>query len=258
MSARAARSIADLDAGVILASVEIAAPPERVFQALTQSDQVMRWWGSEDSYRTTSWVADVRVGGHWRAEGRGRDGSAFHIEGEYLEVDPPRKLVQTWLAVWDQKIRTTLTYLLEPVAGGTRLLLRHEGFKGRPDSCRNHASGWERVLGWLSNFLPPPASADRFYLLRLIPPRPSFAMDMTAAERAVMQRHVGYWTGQLAGGAAVLFGPVADPKGPWGLCVVRVPDEAALARLQADDPALTIAGSRYEAIAMPRAVCKDA
>jgi uncharacterized protein YndB with AHSA1/START domain len=45
-SQRSARALADVNGGIILAEVEIAAPPERVFRALTQSDEIVRWWGS--------------------------------------------------------------------------------------------------------------------------------------------------------------------------------------------------------------------
>ena len=157
-----ARSIADIESGVILASVDIAAAPERVFRALTQSEEVVRWWGSDDTYRTTRWVADLRVGGQWRAEGSGKDGAPFFVEGKFLEVAPPLKLVQTWQAGWDPGATTTLTYRLEPIETGTRLIVRHEGFAGRPDSCRRHGQGWERVLNWLNNHFPwPPMAAPR-------------------------------------------------------------------------------------------------
>ena len=53
-SQRSARALADVNGGIILAEVEIAAPPERVFRALTQSDEIVRWWGSPDAYRTES------------------------------------------------------------------------------------------------------------------------------------------------------------------------------------------------------------
>jgi uncharacterized protein YndB with AHSA1/START domain len=256
---RMARAIADVEAGLILASVEIAASPERVFQALTDGNDVMRWWGSDDTYRTTSWSADLRAGGRWRAEGKGKGGD-FVVEGEFIEVSPPRKLVQTWKADWDGRATTTLTYRLEPTAIGTLLTLRHEGFVGRPESCLNHGRGWEQVLGWLTGYLPAAANgaAVKTYLCRLISPRPTFPADMTAAERAIMQQHVAYWTNHLNAGSAVVFGPVLDPKGAWGLGVVRVPDEAALRKLQADDPAVQgIPGFRYEDVPMARVIARD-
>ena len=144
-----ARAVADLSAGSVVATVEIAAPPERVFAALTDPGQVVEWWGSDDTYRTEHWSADVRVGGRWLGRGRGRDGQPYSVGGEFLEVDPPRRLVQTWNYDWEGGQSTRLAYTLEPIAGGTRLTVHHTGFGERRDSCRSHGAGWEMVLGWL-------------------------------------------------------------------------------------------------------------
>jgi uncharacterized protein YndB with AHSA1/START domain len=254
---RAARAIADVTQGTILATVDIAAPPERVFRALTTPEELVRWWGSEEAYRTTGWTADLRTGGKWRAEGRGADGNPFWVEGEFLEVDPPHKLVQTWKPQWDGGHATTITYRLEPTAEGTRVTVRHEGFGDRVESCRMHAEGWERVLGWLGDHAESEkASApSKFFFCRLLPPRPTFAMDMTAEERAMMAEHAAYWTRHLHAGNVVVFGPVGDPSGPWGLGVVRVADEAELRAFTAGDPAIrSERGFRYEVLPMLQAV----
>jgi uncharacterized protein YndB with AHSA1/START domain len=252
VSPHAARALADLDAGTILATVEIAAPPARVFRALA-SDEIVTWWGSDDLYRTTAYTARLEVGGRWRADGVGRDGQPFFVEGEFVEIDPPRKLVQTWRPAWQPDLpATTITYLLDAIEGGTRLTLRHAGFGARRESCADHANGWERVLGWLIAFVAPPA--DRFFFVRLLPPRATFMQDMTADEHAAMMRHGAYWRGHLDAGAAIVFGPVADPSGGWGLGVIRAADEAAVRAFEAKDPAHTELGMRYEVLPMVAAV----
>jgi uncharacterized protein YndB with AHSA1/START domain len=252
----AARAIADIGEGAILAIVDVAAPPDRVFRAITTPEEIVRWWGSDEAYRTTGWTQELRVGGPWRAEGRGADDSAFSVEGEFVEIDPPRRLVHTWKAPWDGGHVTTVTYRLDPAAGGTRVTVRHDGFAGRPESCQGHAAGWEQVLGWLDRDLAPaPSSAPRFFFCRLIAPRPTFAADMTPEEAALMREHGAYWRGHLERGAAIVFGPVADPKGPWGLGVVRVADEAELRAFEAGDPVIRAErGFRYEALPMLQAV----
>ena len=146
----AARAIADVTAGSILASVDIMVPPERVFAALSDGNEIARWWGAPDLYTTDRWTTDFRVGGKWRADGTGADGKPFFVEGEFLEIDPPWRIVQTWEPGWDQGLRTVIRYQLSAIDGGTRLVLRHEGFGERRDSCEGHANGWVRVLGWLS------------------------------------------------------------------------------------------------------------
>lgn len=146
---RAARSVADMHEGVVHALVEIAAPPERVFRAIA-SEEIARWWGSDEMYRVTKWTGDLRVGGAWKSEGKGSDGRPFSVAGEFLEIDPPRKLVHTWRYDWDEtKSTTTVTYRLDPIEGGTRVTVKHTGFGPQSPACLSHGDGWTRVLTWL-------------------------------------------------------------------------------------------------------------
>jgi len=264
-SKRAARAVADLSKGVVLAMVEIDVPPERVFRALTTPDELVRWWGSPDTYQLTESTMDLRVGGKWRTLGRGATGP-FSVGGEFLEIDPPRKLVQTWIADWDGGHTTTIHYQLDPIATGTRVTVRHEGFGDRVESCDGHSRGWERVLTWLDDFVAPaeapgaasPASAaaaPRYFCCRLLAPRPTFAFDMTPDERNAMLAHGAYWREMLAKGNAIVFGPVNDPKGPWGLGVIRAASEAEVRDFRDHDPAiLANIGMSYEIMPMLTAV----
>lgn len=143
-----ARAVADLTGGIILAAVEIAATPERVFQAIG-SEEIASWWGSGDTYRVTRWSGDVRPGGWWRSEGVSADGQTFAVGGEILEVVPPSILVQTWRYEHRPTDVTTVRFHVEPIPGGSRVTVRHEGFTDRSD-CDGHSRGWERVLGWLT------------------------------------------------------------------------------------------------------------
>ena len=253
-SLRAARSIADLDAGVILATVEIAAPPERVFRAIS-TDEIVKWWGADDLYRTTAHTADLRVGGRWRSDGIGRDGKPFFVEGEFVEIDPPHKLVQTWKPAWDPGVATTITYRLEPLSDGrgTRLTLRHEGFGDRRESCAGHAAGWERVIAWLTGFVAP--RTDRFFCVRLLAPRPTFMQDMTADERAVMGAHAAYWRGHrdAAPRSCSARSPIRKAAGGWVSCAP--PTRPPSATFRDHDPAiLANIGLSYEIMPMLTAV----
>ncbi len=153
---RPARAVTDGD--TILATADVAMPPERVFRALT-TDEVERWWGSADTYRMTEWRADLRVGGRWRVAVRRADGNTFPAIGEFLEIDAPRRIVQTRKYEWEHPLlggrETTVTYRLDPIATGTRVTVRHEGFAGRSAAADEHAEGWERVLGWLDAYMRP-------------------------------------------------------------------------------------------------------
>jgi uncharacterized protein YndB with AHSA1/START domain/uncharacterized protein YciI len=256
---KSARSVADVTTGSILAVVEIAVPPERVFRALTDSQEVVLWWGSRETYQVTQWEGDLRPGGQWRSTGVSADGQPFSVSGEFLEVDPPRRLVQTWKADWDEGATTTVRYQLEAIPGGTRVTLLHDGFGERAASCERHANGWERVLGWLGAHFAAPrapaAGAGNYYFCRLLPPRPSFAQDMSPAEAEVMKRHAAYLSDLLAKGNAVIFGPVGDPQGSWGLAILRASGEEELRALLAGDPFIQEGlGFHYETLPMLRAV----
>jgi len=238
---RSAAAIADATTGTILARVEIAAAPERVFRALTTSELV-KWWGHE-AYRTTKFEITLEPGGRWRSDGVGQNGP-FHVGG-----DAPHKLVYTWEPSWQPGEKTKVTYTLDAIDGGTRVTVCHSGFAAAA-SCQNHGNGWPRVLGLLGAHCEPARDA-RYFFLRLIPPRPTFAQDMTADERTAMAAHGAYWREQIAAGIGVVAGPVADPHGAWGLGVVRVHDEAALRAFEANDPAIRAnLGMRYEVVPM--------
>lgn len=79
------------------------------------------------------------------------------------------------------------------------------------------------------------------FLFRLIPPRADFAQTMTGAEQQAMAAHMEYWQRLLADGRVVVYGPVADPEGVWGLGVLRAADRAEVLAIGEKDPSV-IAG----------------
>ncbi len=154
------------DHDTVLAEIFIAAPPERVFQAISDPAQLSQWWGERSLYRITDRASDLRVGGKWSSDGVGADGTKFRVEGEYLEVDPPRRLVQTWVASYMGSLQTTVTWDLEPqtvhglhpsgprkAGTGTLVKLRHQGFATAPQQGASHGEGWKRVFGWLQAYV---------------------------------------------------------------------------------------------------------
>ena len=86
--------------------------------------------------------------------------------------------------------------------------------------------------------------SKKYFALKLIPPRPTFAQDMTDKERSIMQEHVGYWMELMKQGKVVVFGPVLDPQSVYGLGVVGVDSEEEVKQMTANDPAINI--NRYE------------
>ncbi|RWE29727.1 MAG: SRPBCC domain-containing protein [Mesorhizobium sp.] len=136
----------------VMASAEIEAPPERIFEALVGKD-IEHWWRSADIGRMVDCSADLRVGGHWTAIVRTADGTDLPASGEFLEIEAPRRIVQTRAYAWDHptlgRRQTTVAWLLQPIARGTRLTICHGGFAGLHEAAAEHAEGWARVLARL-------------------------------------------------------------------------------------------------------------
>ena len=77
------------------------------------------------------------------------------------------------------------------------------------------------------------------FVFRLNAPRPTFALDMSDEERQIMARHAAHWRPWIESGQMVIFGPVLDGTGSWGLGVVEADDEEELRAFAADDPVVT-------------------
>jgi len=154
------------DHDAVEVEIFVAAPPARVYQAITDPAQTAQWWGQKGKYRVTNAHADLRQGGTWYTSGIGADGTEFSVSGTYLEVDPPRLLVHTWNPSYSGLHETTVRWELtaQEVHGlhgqsphrmgtGTLVRIRHYGFAGNVDACKSHGEGWTRVLGWMRQFV---------------------------------------------------------------------------------------------------------
>jgi uncharacterized protein YciI len=93
----------------------------------------------------------------------------------------------------------------------------------------------------------------RYFYLKLIARRPTFPADITPEERAIMMEHIAYWKKFMDEDKVLVFGPVLDPAGVFGMGIVTVDDEEEVKALIAGDPAGQI--NYYEYYPM-RAVVK--
>jgi uncharacterized protein len=84
------------------------------------------------------------------------------------------------------------------------------------------------------------------FVFRLKAPRPTFAQDMNETEREIMARHAAHWQPWIESGQMVIFGPVLDASGSWGLGVVEADDEEELRAFAAHDPVVTTATGTIE------------
>jgi uncharacterized protein YndB with AHSA1/START domain len=137
----------------IVEHILIHADPESVFAALTEPNQLLSWWGDPAQYWCTSWRLDLRVGGKWRSEGTNPRGGSFVVEGEFLEIQPPKTLSFTWIASWTNAPTLTVRIVLEPHDKGTWVTWTMTGFEGHPQARRDHSGGLPSIVVWLRQYL---------------------------------------------------------------------------------------------------------
>jgi uncharacterized protein YndB with AHSA1/START domain len=153
--------------------VYIKATPQAIWDAITKPEWTERYgYGGRGEY-------DLRPGGAYRgftSEAMRATGAPdLAIEGEIIEVDPPRKLVQTWHMVMDEAMAaegvTRLTYEIEESKGGvSRLTVIHD-LQGAPNLAvllsggwedQGAGGGWSWVLSGLKTLLETGAPLDTF------------------------------------------------------------------------------------------------
>ncbi len=86
----------------------------------------------------------------------------------------------------------------------------------------------------------------RHFYFKLIPPRPTFANDITDEERALMAKHGAYCQTQFEAGPLLLYGPVASTEGAFGLGILEVADEAEARHFGENDPSVLAGMNRFE------------
>jgi uncharacterized protein YciI len=84
------------------------------------------------------------------------------------------------------------------------------------------------------------------FFFRLNPPRADFAQTMSADEQRAMAEHMEYWRRLLADGRVVVYGPVADPEGVWGLGVLRAADRAEVLAIGERDPSVVAGVNTFD------------
>ena len=95
------------------------------------------------------------------------------------------------------------------------------------------------------------------FFCKLTPPRPTFAADMSEGERNVMREHAAYWKSSMDEGRVVVFGPVDDPNGTYGMGIIEAGDTADAIRFMSNDPAIKSGlGFTYNVHPMPRALSR--
>jgi uncharacterized protein YndB with AHSA1/START domain len=103
------------------------APRDLVWKVMTDPERISHWWGPH-GYTTTVVEMDVRVGGTWRFINHTTGGEDVPFKGEYLEVVPPERLVQTF--IYDvppfNEMTAIETFTLEDLGRQTRAVNRSQ------------------------------------------------------------------------------------------------------------------------------------
>lgn len=127
----------------------LQAPVQEVFKAWTDPGLLNRWM-SIPGGGTASWEVDARVGGRYRMETKTPDGQVHVTTGVYQELEPGRRLVQTW--VYEGPFpdfigkETLLTVELRELGPGlTELTLKHERLPSEAYKS-SVTQGWTALL----------------------------------------------------------------------------------------------------------------
>jgi uncharacterized protein YndB with AHSA1/START domain len=119
-------------------AVKIAASPDTVFDFFTDPDKMIQWMGRDADL-------DPRPGGVLRCDINGRDIAS----GEFVELDPPNRVVFTW--GWDAEDSntrpgsSTVEVTLQPDGDGTRVTLTHRDLP-TAESREAHGHGWNHYM----------------------------------------------------------------------------------------------------------------
>lgn len=131
-------------------SRRFTASPERVFDAWLDPAKARHFLFATPTGEVVRADIDARVGGRFLIVDR-RDGEDVAHEGEYLEIDRPRRLRFTFGVPKYSKDYSRVSIDIEPVAGGCELTLTHEGVLS--EYADKTPEGWSSIFDGLAMLL---------------------------------------------------------------------------------------------------------
>ena len=139
-------------------TIELNAPPDRVWRALTNAEELSAWFQVKIEGRLASgtevWMTSVHPQ---------HAGQRFRVR--IAELTPPHRVVWEWhpgevdpAVDYSRERRTTVTFSLEPSERGTRLSVSETGFDAialarRAKVYKDNSEGWAEVLVWLQKYV---------------------------------------------------------------------------------------------------------
>jgi uncharacterized protein YndB with AHSA1/START domain len=132
------------DRQIVRLSRHLSAPPPIVFARWTDPYSMARWLSPTGEAKVE---ADVRVGGRFTVIMLG-EGMRLRHTGEYLAIEPPRRLSFTWVSPYTGREPSVVTVELAPSGDGTVLRLTHERLPA--DQVEPHTHGWTSIIEHLA------------------------------------------------------------------------------------------------------------
>jgi uncharacterized protein YndB with AHSA1/START domain len=129
------------------ASIDIAAPPEAVFDAWLDPTLAARFFAAGET-DVAELEMDPREGGAFRLTMQGPN-ARFEHEGRYVLIDRPRRLIFTWISDGTNDRLSLVTVTFTPIAAGVRVHVEHEGLLDAERAGR-HEDGWGTILAKLA------------------------------------------------------------------------------------------------------------
>jgi uncharacterized protein YndB with AHSA1/START domain len=138
----------------IVQEVRIKASPGRIFNALTNPAELLKWWAAEGRFKTTHVESDLRPGGKWmmRVEGGcGPETTSSIVHGEYRKIEPPHLLAFTWIRDGENAPETLVCWELHEYDDVTTVRVTHSGLTSESLLLRN--SGWPLIQSLLQTYI---------------------------------------------------------------------------------------------------------
>jgi uncharacterized protein YndB with AHSA1/START domain len=137
----------------------LEATMEKVFEIYIKTTPERLWEAITDGEIRSKYQFGSRLRSDWtpgsRFEMRMPDGAVVLGEGENLEVDPPRRLVQSMVALWGEEVKaegpTRITWEITPVGDSCHLIVTHDQL--RDDANDQLYGGWPMILSGLKTYL---------------------------------------------------------------------------------------------------------
>jgi uncharacterized protein YndB with AHSA1/START domain len=150
-SKRASDDVVKHREDTIVKEIQIKRPAEKIFEAMTNADELVKWWRVEGKFQITQMESDLRPGGKWKMRLIGGRGTETVVSGEFRTVDRPHLLVFTWIRETEDATETLVRWELAEKDGVTTVRVAHSGLT--TESLRRRNDGWPMILGLLHAYM---------------------------------------------------------------------------------------------------------